>query len=1390
MRGSYFRRRQSNTADAPVFCIVDPCLNGFVGHHYEYDRSTAAAATRQGYRPLILSHRSVVGEIAAEESVRPTFTLDIWASTPGLQHSPQENLLFCNRVFYRDLLEGTADVPLGPETVVFGHMITARQLLGWAWFANKYVRRNGLVLVLLLRYQPEFYHGELCERAFRMLERAARRGKVRLVSDSARLAEEIEKLTDLPVEEVAIPHTTDLGVFSDENAPPITPSRLRVVSLGNARDEKGFLEILESIRILHETGRNTAFEFVLQANDAQPDVQAAIDGFAALKVPGVTLISEALNSEDYYETLLSADLVLLPYWHSIYEARTSGVFLEAVAAGKPVVCTDDTWMSDQLQLAGAAVLCRDRDAHDLARAIVEARENYELLIEQARRTRPDYLARHNAERLVKELTGSAPLRSSSRLPRIAVLYPWGDALSGQAGASLRLNLLLRFLEQNGADVRVLQSGTEEGKLHPYVRVEAYDTEPPARRLARERFERLCGWLGMSAKGAHHFWWHLAPKRDAELRRRIRGVIRWADVVMLEYTFWGALVAPICRELGKRYVLTDYDIVADQVEAPLLRMLTERLEFSTLKKADHAVSVACDDQRRMTAGGVSSSLIPNPVDTAVWELKLPVDTVAILDSMYGLPLGSAQVCLFVGSGFEPNRIAAERIRVMAREVQSRVPGSNIIFIIAGGCAAPAREGNFWALGRVDDFLLHALYEQACLVLIPLPFGTGASLKTVEAFAAGKAVLGTEVAFRELNVSSGTECLVEPNMSTYPDLILDLLAKPSRRNALGAAAQSFAKGFDYRQVFKRYIPLLGVPLTEPVPAPDALPDPAAIFAGDTARLLARRAVQQKQWDHGKTFASLALNVDARDPEMNFLMGEVLAAEESAQSAALKHYETAQQHGYSRFPVQVARSKLLRRGGQSSRAEAEEMQAIRTQIEASRFDPQLGKLRKIGWELFERNELDLLAMLCRETHSALPNHQHGDTHYLLGLSLQSLGQDLEEALLHYNRALELGFDEFWVRMHRARLRQTLADDAGAEADLLRATALKPQDPDAARTLAAARVTPLWRDFNAKDHAAVLARGRALLQQHESGEVHYLLAQSFRALERDPVEALRHYGRALELGFDEFWVRLHRGQLRQALGDDAGSEADFDRAAALKPDDLNAIQALSSARLAPLWRHFHAQNYVAVLAAGRALLQRHETGEVHYLLAQSLQALKRDLDGALRHYGRALELGFDEFWVRIHRGQLRQALGDDAGSEADLDRAAALKPDDLNAIQALSSARLAPLWRHFHAQNYVAVLAAGRALLQRHETGEVHYLLAQSLHSAELELDRALLHYDRALELGFDEFWVRTHRARLKQTLGDFASAEGDLERAAALNPDDPDAVQDVGFGAGGTAVARVQC
>lgn len=791
----------------PVFCIVDPSLKDFVGHHFSYDNAVAAGAAAAGFRPVILAHRDVSTTIAGRIRLVRCFRRDMWGSRTLARYLPVRDragagIRLTNRDFHRDLVAGLRGVVIQPGSVLFAHMIFRHQLPALARFVLDQPTGGPLDVILLLRYQATFYDDPLCVQAFRMLERAAAAGRrVRLATDSVRLAREIGRLTSLPIEIMPIPHT------SAEAPPPRQPGRrLRFVSLGGARDEKGYVEILDAIRILHAEDGLDGMEFVLQSNDAQPDVQAAIDAFARENMPHVTLLREALSPERYDAELAAADVVLVPYWREIYLARTSGVFLEAAAAGKPVIATRNTWMSDELARYGAGLLVDDHDPPALAQAIRDTVRDQAGLARLATERRRDCLAIHNPAALVRQaIEGPPPGTKSQRdIRNVAIFYPWGDFLAGNTGASRRSGMLAEVLAPHVEAIRVLQGGPTETTRRGKLLVEGHALrirQHLLRRAFRLPFRIL---LGRRHFGQDiHLWHHLERRLDPIFRRKVEAMVRWADVVLLEYSFWGSVVIPLCREAGIACILTNYDVLSDQITAsPLLRRLTWRVERAALAAADTVVTVAPADQKALAADGIGSYMIANPVDMDLASRPAPAEPRELLRALYGIALPPGPCCLFVGSRFGPNIVAVERIRALAPAVP------DIGFVIAGSVAAEERADNFVTLGVVSETVLTLLYRVAALSLIPLPHGTGSSLKTLEAMGAGLPVLGTSVAFRGLAIDPGVHGFVEDDLARWPMLIGEVFAAPERLSAAGEAARRFAEDYDFRKVFAAYFPLLGL------------------------------------------------------------------------------------------------------------------------------------------------------------------------------------------------------------------------------------------------------------------------------------------------------------------------------------------------------------------------------------------------------------------------------------------------------------------------------------------------------------------------------------------------------------------------------------------------------
>ncbi|HEY8966191.1 MAG TPA: glycosyltransferase [Candidatus Methylacidiphilales bacterium] len=410
-------------ARKPGIVLLDPTLKIIHGHFFNYAKSISDAAARAGVPFLALGAEGIVPEITSQLRAEPVFRhgyLDELfrhpeAGTPNEGHA-QYDFAMANAEFYNDLNKALPKVGIGD--VLFMPTLDHRQLLAWSWLLARWPAGFCPEVVLLFRmtyYRPVQGGGLALHsnaffiaQGFAAFQQAAKGRRVRLVTDSDGLAKEYAQWTSLPIEVVPIPHTLPQIEGKGAGLPPKKPGRLRFITLGDAREEKGIPLVALAVAQLAQRPDFGEMEFVLQAfigSRHHTAMEPFIDGLRRLAKEGdnITIVDRALDEAGYHELLVSADVVLIPYQKTAYFSRTSGIFTEAVANGKPVVVTDGTWMSGQLGDSGAGVLFEDGSAASLAEAILRTKVAFPALRENVVRLREGYLAYHNPDSFLQAL---------------------------------------------------------------------------------------------------------------------------------------------------------------------------------------------------------------------------------------------------------------------------------------------------------------------------------------------------------------------------------------------------------------------------------------------------------------------------------------------------------------------------------------------------------------------------------------------------------------------------------------------------------------------------------------------------------------------------------------------------------------------------------------------------------------------------------------------------------------------------------------------------------------------------------------------------------------------------------------------------------------------------
>lgn len=206
---------------------------------------------------------------------------------------------------------------------------------------------------------PDEYAPQACRRArlSRVLaecRRAFGAGRLHLYATTGELAAELSSLGVLPVRELGYPIDSSLRTCGRQ---PRRAGPLRVTFAGDGRLEKGFHHLPAIVdAVLANAELASQVEFVIQANfpfrlpcrRRNRPLVAARDALARHDPSRVRLLCQPLDDAAYRQLILDADLLVLPYDARHYFARCSGVLVEALCAGVPVIAPAGCSMAAQL----------------------------------------------------------------------------------------------------------------------------------------------------------------------------------------------------------------------------------------------------------------------------------------------------------------------------------------------------------------------------------------------------------------------------------------------------------------------------------------------------------------------------------------------------------------------------------------------------------------------------------------------------------------------------------------------------------------------------------------------------------------------------------------------------------------------------------------------------------------------------------------------------------------------------------------------------------------------------------------------------------------------------------------------------------------------------------
>ncbi len=261
--------------------------------------------------------------------------------------------------FARDTRRLFRDIPLEEGDCVFISCASVVEVVALALYFRRDPRSSLADWHLMFRHQLYGPHEEQpssetyrpVRNALEEFRRTCSGHRVHFYTDTTELAQHYKMLGVFDFQPLPVPVDDEYHALRRE-APPAAP--LQITYAGDARGEKGYHHLPRIVGDLWvryvAAGRA---RFVVQSNlsvlEGTLETVVARAQLDLLPPDKVSLLREPLDCKGYRDLVLGADVILLPYDNPAhYFAASSGILVEALATGTPVIVPGGTWLSLQL----------------------------------------------------------------------------------------------------------------------------------------------------------------------------------------------------------------------------------------------------------------------------------------------------------------------------------------------------------------------------------------------------------------------------------------------------------------------------------------------------------------------------------------------------------------------------------------------------------------------------------------------------------------------------------------------------------------------------------------------------------------------------------------------------------------------------------------------------------------------------------------------------------------------------------------------------------------------------------------------------------------------------------------------------------------------------------
>ncbi|MDF7825515.1 hypothetical protein P4B35_15930 [Pontiellaceae bacterium B12227] len=190
-------------------------------------------------------------------------------------------------------------------------------------------------------------------------------------------------------------------ISTDIAFPDQEPAFNKVIYSGAARIDKGFVEVTHYLQYLEENKKEIPISIQTSSTHSgsiPAQLETALDRVKNSRYPWLTTVEQTLDI-DQYRLNFQQSISLMFYDPADFDERISGVALDSLCIGAPIICNEGHWIAQQVMKYNAGIVLPDINNESIHDAVQEISENFAAYYERARHASRDILEIHSPRHL-------------------------------------------------------------------------------------------------------------------------------------------------------------------------------------------------------------------------------------------------------------------------------------------------------------------------------------------------------------------------------------------------------------------------------------------------------------------------------------------------------------------------------------------------------------------------------------------------------------------------------------------------------------------------------------------------------------------------------------------------------------------------------------------------------------------------------------------------------------------------------------------------------------------------------------------------------------------------------------------------------------------------------